>query len=117
MCENTDHQGNFSAANDVTHTTETFGEYEVLAVDLDGDGDLDLQAVFNNSDTIKRYENLCLNSIPPPTMAPTPSPVNERAPIVRLYSFPTLSPTSRDDTTDAMCRVSTNVVVCMTPSL
>ncbi|MFC2126435.1 FG-GAP-like repeat-containing protein, partial [Bacteroidota bacterium] len=53
--ENTDGAGTFGTQN--TITTQTDGAWSVYAVDLDGDGDMDVLSASRNDDKIAWYEN------------------------------------------------------------
>lgn len=53
--ENTDGQGNFGTAQNIT--TNAIGAYSVYAIDLDGDGDFDVLSASYGDDKIAWYEN------------------------------------------------------------
>lgn len=112
--ENTDGEGDFSPSEDVPITDESYTECTVVAADLDGDGDLDILAVFLYNDTVVWYENLLPSgssnsstSAPAITLTPPPLFEEDSTPSPTITVPPSLSPTSSYDVTGEFCRVPT----------
>lgn len=82
----------------------------MIAVDLDGDGDLDLLSASRTQDRVVWYENLLIEAdeeettevtpSPLPVTAPTPSPSAESSTTPPVGSSPAPTPVTRSPPTD-----------------
>ncbi len=67
---------------------------QVIAADLDGDGDIDLVSTNRERATVAWYENLLVQATPAPLLVSTPSPESSAAEISTPTPSPTMLPAS-----------------------
>lgn len=71
---------------------------QVIAADLDGDGDVDLVATNRESARVVWYENLLVQATPAPLLDTTPSPDSNAAESATPSSSPMTSPANPTET-------------------